>query len=69
MLIVVLLSTKLDLSKKVFDKVQDVEYYEIFSLISMLKSVRIMLAIAQFMKFGKWMTKLDSLMDVLKMLY
>ena len=43
-----LLSTKLDLSKKVFDKVQDVEYNEIFSLISMLKSVRIMLAIATF---------------------
>ena len=36
-LIVVLLSTKLDLSKKVFDKVQGVDYDEIFSLISMLK--------------------------------
>ena len=47
-LIVVLLSTKLDLSKKVFDRVQDVEYNEIFSLVSMLKSVRIMLAIATF---------------------
>ena len=47
MLIVVLLSTKLDLLKKVFDKVQGVEY-EIFSLVSMLKSVRIMLAIATF---------------------
>ena len=43
-LIVVLLSTKLDLSKKVFDKVQGVEYNEIFSLVAMLKSVRIMLA-------------------------
>ena len=42
-----LLSTKLDLSKKVFDKVQGVEY-EIFSLVTMLKSVRIMLAIATF---------------------
>ena len=39
MLIVVLLSTKLDLSKKVFEKVQGVEYDEIFSLITMLKSV------------------------------
>ena len=39
MLIVVLLSTKVDLSKKVFDKVQDVEYNEIFSLVSMLKSL------------------------------
>ena len=38
-LIVVLLSTKLDLSKKVFDKVQDVEYNEIFSLVLMLKSL------------------------------
>ena len=38
-LIVVLLSTKLDLSKKVFDKVQGVEYDEIFSLVSKLKSV------------------------------
>ena len=47
-LIVVLLSTKLDLSKKVFDEVQDVEYNEIFSLVSMLKSVRIMLAIVTF---------------------
>ena len=43
-LIVVLLSTKLDLSKKVFDKVQGVDYDDIFSLIAMLKSVRIMLA-------------------------
>ena len=47
-LIEVLLSTKLDLSKKVFDKVQGVEYDEIFSLVSILKSVRIMLAIATF---------------------
>ena len=46
MLIVVLLSTKLDLSKKVFDKVQGVDYDEIFSLVVMLKSVQIMLAIA-----------------------
>ena len=49
MLIVVLLSTKLDLSqKKFFDKFKGVEYDEIFSLISMLKSVRIMLTIATF---------------------
>ena len=34
-----LLSTKLDLSKKVFDKVQGVDYDEIFSLVAMLKSV------------------------------
>ena len=36
-MIVVLLSTKLDLSKKVFDKVQGVNYDEIFSLVSMFK--------------------------------
>ena len=49
MLIVVLLSTKLDLSKKVFDKVQGVDYDEIFSLVAMLKSVQIMLAITAFL--------------------
>ena len=43
-LIVVLLSTKLELSQKVFNKVQGVDYDEIFSLVAMLKSVRIMLA-------------------------
>ena len=36
-MIVVLLSTKLDLSKKVFDKVQVVDYDEIFSLVAMLR--------------------------------
>ena len=47
-LIVVLLSTKLDLSQKVFRQVQGVDHDEIFSLVAMLKSVRIMLAIATF---------------------
>ena len=37
--LIVLLSTKLDLSKKVFDKVQGVEYNAIFSLVSMLKNL------------------------------
>ena len=46
--IVVLLSTKLELSQKGFRQVQDVDYDESFSLVSMLKSVRIMLAIAAF---------------------
>ena len=41
-----LLSTKLDLLRKGFQQVQGVEYDEIFSLVSMLKSVWIMLAIA-----------------------
>ena len=43
-----LLSTKLDLSQKGFRQVQGVDYDESFSLISMLKSVRTMLAIAAF---------------------
>ena len=47
-LIVVLLSTKLELSQKVFRQVQGVNYNERFSLVSMLKSVRIMLATATF---------------------
>ena len=42
---VVLLSTKLDLSQKGFRQVQGVDYNEIFSIVAMLKSVRIMLAI------------------------
>ena len=49
-----LLSTKLDLSKKVFDKVQGVDYDEIFSLVAMLKSVRIMLAIVAFYDYEFW---------------
>ena len=48
MLIVVLLSTKLELSQKGFRQVQGVDYDERFSLVSMLKSIRIMLAIAAF---------------------
>ena len=48
MLIVVLLSTKLELSQKGFRQVQGVDYDESFSLVSMLKSVRIILAIAAF---------------------
>ena len=47
-LIVVLLSSKLELSQKGFRQVQNVDYDESFSLVSMLKSVRIMLAIAAF---------------------
>ena len=47
-LIVVLLSTKLELSQKGFRQVQGVDYDESFSLVSMLESVRIMLVIAAF---------------------
>ena len=43
-----LLSTKLDLSQKVYRQIQGVEYDEIFSLVSMLKFVRIILAITTF---------------------
>ena len=51
---VVLLSTKFDLLQKVFRQVQGVDYDEIFSLVSMLKSVRIMLAIAAFYDYEIW---------------
>ena len=57
---------KARLVAKGFRQVQGVDYDENFSLVAMLKSVRIMLAIAAFyMKFGKWMLKLHSLMDFL----
>ena len=48
-----LLSTKLDLSQKGFRQVQGVDYDEIFSLVAMLKSVQIMLAIATFYEIWK----------------
>ena len=63
---VVLLYTKLDLSQKVFDKVQGVDYDETFSPVAMLKSVRIMLAIATFYEIWQMDVKLHSLMDFLK---
>ena len=43
-----LLSTKLELSQKGFQQVQGVDYDESFPLVSMLKSIWIMLAIAAF---------------------
>ena len=46
--IVVLLSTKLELSQKGFRQVQSVDYDESFSLVSMLESIRIMLVFAAF---------------------
>ena len=55
------LSVKLDLWQKGFSQVQGVDYDEIFSLVAMLKSVGIMLALAAFMKSGRWMTKQVSL--------
>ena len=47
-LIVVLPSTKLELSQKGFRQVHGVDYDESFSLVSMLEFVRIMLVIAAF---------------------
>ena len=44
----------LDLSQKGFRQVQGVDYNEIFSLVAMLKSVRIMLAIATFYDYEIW---------------
>ena len=47
-------SIKFDLSQRVFGKVQGVDYDETFSPVAMLKSVRIMLAIAAFYNYGIW---------------
>jgi hypothetical protein len=49
-----LLSTKLDLLRKGFRQVQGVDYDETFSPVAMLKSVRIMLAIATFYDYEIW---------------
>ena len=49
-----LLSTKLDLSQKVFGKFKGIDYDETFSPVAMLKPVRIMLAIAAFYDYEIW---------------
>ena len=46
---------------KSFSQVQGVDYDEIFSSVAMLKSVGIMLALATFMKSGRWMSKTSFL--------
>ena len=46
---------------KSFHKFKEVDYDEIFSSVAMLKSVGIMLALATFMKSGRWMSKRVSL--------
>ena len=66
MMIVVLLSTKFKLSQKCFRQVQGVDYDEIFSLVSMLKSVRIMLAIATFYEIWQMDVKTAFLNGFLK---
>ena len=66
MLILVLLSTKLDLSQKGFRQVQGVDYNEIFSTVAMLKSVRIMLAIATFYEIWQMDVKTAFLNGFLK---
>ena len=55
---------KLDLSQRSFRQVQGVDCDETFSIIAMLKSIRIMLAVAafSFMKSGRWMSK-QSFLD------
>ena len=49
-----LLFTKHDLCVKGFRQVQGIDYDETFSLVAMLKSVRIMLAIAAFYDYEIW---------------
>ena len=66
MLIVVLLSTKLELSQRSFRQVQGVDYDKIFSLVAMLKSVRIMLAIATFYEIWQMDVKTSFLNGFLK---
>ena len=56
-----LLSTKLELSQKGFRQVQDVDYDEIFSFVAMLKSIRIMLAIAAFYEIQQMDVKIAFL--------
>ena len=53
-LIVVLLSTKLELSQKVFDKVKVLTMMRVSHSYLCLKSVRIMLAIVAFYDYEIW---------------
>ena len=61
-----LLSTKLELSQKGFRQVQGVDYDKIFSLVTMLKSVRIVLAITIFYEIWQMDVKTTFLNGFLK---
>ena len=65
-MLVVLPSTKLDLSQKGFRQVKGVDYNEIFSTVAVLKSVRIMLAIATFYEIWQMDVKTTFLNGFLK---
>ena len=65
-MIVALLSTKLDLSQKGFRQVQGFDYYEFFSTVAMLKSVRIMLAIGPFYEIWRMDVKTTFLNGFIK---
>ena len=56
---VILLSTKLDLSQKVFDKFKELTTMRL-SPVAMLKSVRIMLEIAAFYDYEIWQMDVED---------
>ena len=57
---------KARIGAKGFRQVQDVDYDEIFSLVACLSLSESCQQLPHFMKSGKWMSKLHSLMDFLK---
>ena len=63
---VVLLSTKLDSSQKGFRQVQGVDTMRFSHSYRCLSLSRSCYQLPNFMKSGKWMSKLHSLMDFLK---
>ncbi len=57
---------KARLVAKCFRQIQGVDYDETFSPVAMLKSIRIVLAIAAYfdLRYGKWMSKQLSSMEI-----